>query len=67
MSALFEELDYRDTPIGALSLRRRRDIDAFGDQLLQQFGRDVLVVKRQRVGSSGNLAQDFKVGVRTDD
>ena len=26
MSALFEELDYRPTPIGALSLRRRRDI-----------------------------------------
>ncbi|WP_029057439.1 spermidine synthase [Stappia stellulata] len=33
MSALFEELDYRPTPIGALSLRRRRllalDVDVF--------------------------------------
>jgi spermidine synthase len=26
MSASFEELDYRETPIGALSLRRRRDL-----------------------------------------
>ena len=26
MSALFEELDYRETPIGALSLRRRREL-----------------------------------------
>jgi hypothetical protein len=26
MSALFEELDYRATPIGALSLRRRREL-----------------------------------------
>jgi spermidine synthase len=26
LSALFEELDYRPTPIGALSLRRRRDL-----------------------------------------
>ncbi|WP_245298972.1 hypothetical protein [Pseudotabrizicola sediminis] len=26
MSALFEELDYCPTPIGALSLRRRRDL-----------------------------------------
>ncbi|MEI4262180.1 hypothetical protein [Roseovarius sp. D0-M9] len=26
MSALFEELDYCPTPIGALSLRRRRDM-----------------------------------------
>jgi spermidine synthase len=26
MSALFEELDYRDTPIGGLSLRRRREL-----------------------------------------
>ena len=48
------------------SLRRRRHIDALGDQLLQQFGRHVLVVKRQRVGPGGNLAQGFKVGVRAD-
>ena len=42
MSLYFEELDYRPTPIGAQSLRRRRElslgIDVFeiklGDQLL---------------------------------
>lgn len=31
MSALFEELDYRPTPIGALSLRRRRDLTSGED------------------------------------
>jgi len=31
MSALFEELDYRPTPIGALSLRRRRDLSTGED------------------------------------
>lgn len=31
MSTLFEELDYRPTPIGALSLRRRRDLRHGGD------------------------------------
>lgn len=36
MSALFEELDYRPTPIGALSLRRRRDL---------RLGQDVLEIK----------------------
>jgi len=36
MSLLFEELDYRPTPIGALSLRRRRDL---------QLGVDVIEIK----------------------
>jgi spermidine synthase len=31
MSALFEELDYRPTPMGTLSLRRRRDLLSGGD------------------------------------
>jgi spermidine synthase len=31
MSALFEELDYRPTPMGVLSLRRRRDLVSGGD------------------------------------
>ncbi len=31
MSALFEKLDYRPTPIGVLSLRRRRDLVSGGD------------------------------------
>lgn len=36
MSALFEELDYRVTPIGALSLRRRREL---------RLGVDILEIK----------------------
>ena len=41
MSLYFEELDYRPTPIGALSLRRRREVtgsrclrDQLGDEYL---------------------------------
>ena len=41
MSLLFEELDYRPTPIGALSLRRRRElslgVDAFGIKLGDEY------------------------------
>ena len=41
MSALFEELDYRATPIGALSLRRRREprlgVDVFEIKLGDDF------------------------------
>ncbi|MEQ9813311.1 MAG: spermidine synthase [Azospirillaceae bacterium] len=41
MSRLFEELDYRLTPIGALSLRRRReltlDVDVFEIKLGEEF------------------------------
>jgi spermidine synthase len=41
MSALFEELDYRETPIGALSLRRRREltlgVDVFEIKLGDEF------------------------------
>jgi spermidine synthase len=41
MSSLFQELDYRPTPIGALSLRRRRDlsqgIDVFEIKLGDEF------------------------------
>jgi spermidine synthase len=41
MSLLFEELDYRDTPIGGLSLRRRRElklgVDVFEIKLGDEF------------------------------
>ena len=41
MSRLFEELDYRPTPIGTLSLRRRReltlDVDVFEIKLGEEF------------------------------
>ena len=41
MSLAFEELDYRETPIGALSLRRRREpklgVDVFEIKLGDEF------------------------------
>ncbi|MDO8876367.1 MAG: spermidine synthase [Pseudolabrys sp.] len=41
MAAMFEELDYRETPIGALSLRRRRElrlgVDVFEIKLGDEF------------------------------
>ncbi|WP_404381485.1 hypothetical protein [Caenispirillum salinarum] len=41
MGRLFEELDYQPTPIGALSLRRRReltlDVDVFEIKLGDEF------------------------------
>jgi hypothetical protein len=41
MSAYFEELDYRPTPIGPLSLRRRRElslgVDVFEIKLGEEF------------------------------
>ena len=48
-------------------VRRRRHIDPLGDQLVQQFGRDVLVVEGQRVGAGGDAAQVVQIGVRADD
>jgi len=43
MSALFEELDYRETPIGALSLRRRRELRLGIDVLEIKLGEDFLM------------------------
>lgn len=43
MSALFEELDYRPTPIGALSLRRRRDLKLGVDVIEIKLGDDYLM------------------------
>jgi spermidine synthase len=41
MAAMFEELDYRETPIGAISLRRRRElrlgVDVFEIKLNDEF------------------------------
>ena len=41
MSARFEELDWRETPMGAISLRRRRepalDVDVFEARLDDDF------------------------------
>lgn len=43
MSLLFEELDYRDTPIGALSLRRRRELRLDVDVLEIKLGDEFLM------------------------
>ncbi|MGI9383408.1 MAG: spermidine synthase [Methyloligellaceae bacterium] len=43
MSLYFEELDYRPTPIGALSLRRRRDLSSGGDVFEIKLGDDYLM------------------------
>jgi spermidine synthase len=43
MSALFEELDYRPTPIGALSLRRRREMSLGVDVFEIKLGDDYLM------------------------
>jgi len=43
MSALFAELDYRPTPIGALSLRRRRELKLGVDVLEIKLGEEFLM------------------------
>jgi spermidine synthase len=43
MSALFEELDYRETPLGALSLRRRRELRLGVDVFEIKLGDDFLM------------------------
>ena len=43
MSAFFEELDYAPTPIGPLSLRRRRDLRLGGDVFEIMLGQDYLM------------------------
>ena len=43
MSAMFEELDYRETPIGALSLRRRRDLKTGADIFEIKLGDEFLM------------------------
>jgi spermidine synthase len=43
MSAFFEELDYRPTPIGALSLRRRREMTLGVDVLEIKLGDEFLM------------------------
>lgn len=47
-------------------LRRRRHVDAFGDKLFQQLGRDMLVVESEHVSPGRDTAQVVDVGVRPD-
>lgn len=72
MSLLFEELDYRSTPIGELSLRRRRelrlDIDVFeiklGDEFLMSslFTVSEVALARLGLGKLAGQALDVVVG-----
>jgi spermidine synthase len=71
MSALFEELDYRPTPIGALSLRRRRElsqgIDVFeiklGDEFLMSSLFTASEIALARLGLAQLSGADLDVAV----
>ncbi|SEO78618.1 Spermine/spermidine synthase [Salinihabitans flavidus] len=72
MSRLFEELDYCPTPIGALSLRRRRElklgVDVYEIMLGQEFLMTSLftdsevALARLAIAAHGGEALDFVVG-----
>lgn len=72
MSAAFEELDYRPTPIGALSLRRRRDpalgVDVFeiklGDAFLMSslFTASEIALAEQGLAAQHGTDLDIVVG-----
>ncbi|MSO68609.1 MAG: spermidine synthase [Pseudolabrys sp.] len=71
MSAAFEELDYRPTPIGALSLRRRRalslGVDVFeiklGDEFLMSSLFTVSEIALARLALAGLQGGDLAVAV----
>jgi spermidine synthase len=71
MSALFEELDYRETQIGALSLRRRREltlgVDVFEIKLGEEFLMSSLFTESEialaRLGLAGLCGRDLHVVV----
>lgn len=71
MSLLFEELDYRPTPIGALSLRRRRpvgsDTDIYeiklGDEFLMSSQFTASEVALARLGLAGCAGDNLHVVV----
>lgn len=66
MSVRFEELDYRPTPIGALSLRRRHDAKLGGDVYEIKLG-EAFLMSSAFVVSEVALAERGLAGVRTDD
>jgi spermidine synthase len=71
MSAFFEELDYRETPIGGLSLRRRRElklgVDVFeiklGDEFLMSSLFTASEIALARLGLAGLTGTDLSVVV----
>ncbi len=72
MSRLFQELDYRPTPIGALSLRKRRDLASggdiyeikLGDEFLMssQFTVSEIALARLALAAHGGTGLDVVVG-----
>jgi spermidine synthase len=67
MSLYFEELDYRPTPIGALSLRRRREmalgVDVFEIKLGDDYLMSSLFTASERALANLGLATPFKTGL----
>jgi spermidine synthase len=71
MSALFEELDHRETPIGALSLRRRRELRLGVDVFEIKLGEDFLMsslftaseIALARLGLAGLAGRSLDVAV----
>lgn len=65
MAPIFEELDYRVTPIGALSLRRRRDLRLGEDVLEIKLG-DAFLMSSRFTASEIALAKLGLAAVATD-
>ena len=71
MAALFEELDYRETPIGGLSLRRRRElklgVDVFeiklGDEFLMSSLFTASEIALADLGLAGLSGPDLNIAV----
>ena len=67
MSLYFEELDYRSTPIGALSLQRRRDlalgVDVFEIKLGDDYLMSSLFTASERALANLGLANPFKTSL----
>lgn len=65
MSPIFEELDYRVTPIGALSLRRRRDL-RLGEEVLEIKLGDAFLMSSHFTASEVALARLGLADVRSE-
>lgn len=65
MSPIFEELDYRVTPIGALSLRRRRDL-RLGEEVLEIKLGDAFLMSSHFTASEVALARLGLAEVRSE-
>src|ERR1700692_1889062 len=71
MSVYFEELDFRPTPIGVLSLRRRRPLTTgvdiyeikLGDEFLMSSAFTVAEIELARLGLAALERGDLDVGV----